>query len=212
MEGVLIVGADVPAVHEDVPLGGIVEPHQQVDDGGFAAAGGADDAEAAALWDGKVDIRQAGLPMGACKSIASCLGAAATVAEADVVKADEAVIRGLRGPGFRNGSQLLVSFHHCGNAVGGGVGLGHEHEDAVDAHGAVEDHVEIGEEGQNHARLGDTAVDPACADDHHQRQPHVQEEGHDGAGQGHDDAGLFLIVGQLFVGDGEPRCLVRLLG
>ncbi len=50
--------ADIDAVHQDRAIGDIVEARDQVDDGGFARAGGADEGGGLAGLGGKADIVQ----------------------------------------------------------------------------------------------------------------------------------------------------------
>ena len=95
---------------------------------------------------------------------------------------------------------------------GGGGGLGEHDEHPVEAHDALEDHGEIGEEGQDHAGLGLPRVHTLGAQQHHQHQPHVQAQLHGGSGDGHDDAGLQVIPCQVLVGLVEAALLIVLLG
>ena len=62
MQRVLVISAHVLSVDEDSPFVRVVEAHQQIDDRGLSASGGADDAQRPALFHGKVDIVQGLLP------------------------------------------------------------------------------------------------------------------------------------------------------
>ena len=204
VKGIPVVGTDVLSVHENMPLLRIVKAHQQVDNAGFSAAGGSDDAQASAPFDPEGDLFQALLPLFPQELAVRFPGAVRVIAEGNPVK-NQHIAGGCRSsPVFRQGCQILGQIHRPGDPVRGGVGLGHHHEDAVQAHDPHENHIEIGEKGENHARGGEPVVHPAGADQHHQGQADIQEERHDRPGEAHDDAGLHLLPGHGGIGFAVP--------
>ena len=106
-----------------------------------------------------------------------------------MIKHDVALPVGLRPFCLREHRQVLGQLGYPGDAGGGGVGLGEHHEHAVEPHHAHQNHVEIGQEGQDDSGLGFPGVDPPRPDQHHQRQADVQKQRHDRARQGHRDPG-----------------------
>ena len=132
-EVVQLVGAHVPAIHEDAARLGVVKPHEQVDHGGLAAARGADDAQTLAPAEGKAQVGEA------------LLLAGLAVAEGDVLKADIkpspwGVFPLIQGENFL----IRHRGQHGFDAVGRGRSLAEHHKDAVDAHDALDDQVEVG--------------------------------------------------------------------
>ena len=112
-----------------------------------------------------------------------------------------------------NGKAIAIPFpDDRRNAVGGGVGLGQHHENTVQAHDSHQDHVEVGQERQDHAGLGRAAVDPPRAHDHDQHQADIEEQGGHRAGKGHNIARGPVLAGQLLVGPLEAPGLVAFLG
>lgn len=134
------------------------------------------------------------------------------VAEGDVLKADKALPLG-RFP-LIQGENLLIRHHtqHGFNAVGRGSGLAEHHKDAVDAHDALDDQVEVGEEGQNDAGLDLTAVDPVGAHPDHQGESQIEAHLHQRPRHGHDGTGLDVGAGHIVVALGEAALLIVGLG
>ena len=180
---VLIVSAHIPSVNENMPFVRVIETHQQVDDGSLAAAGGAYNPQGAALFHRKINLLQAFL---AFQAVKPCHGRILLqgflrfrrlrmlpIAECHMVKDDVplplCLCRFFRG----NGLQFLLAVHYGGNAVGRGICLGHQHENAVQAHNPHQNHIKIGKKRQNHTGLGNTAVHPVSAHDHHNGKPDI---------------------------------------
>ena len=153
-----------------------------------------------------------GMPGIYCPETASSIAAVLSVPEAHVLKPD-APRAGGKEPLLRSQDLLRrLRLEHLVDAVGGGAGLAHGHEDAGEAHDHLGDHVEIGEEGQDDPRLQGAPVHPPGSEEHHQGQADVQAELHEGAGDGHDGAGLDVRIRHLPVGGGEPAHFVPGLG
>ena len=90
-------------------------------------------------------------------------------------------------------------------------GLTGEDEHTVEGHDAVDDHGEVGQEGQNDTGLHLTSVDAVSAQHHNQHQTHVQAHLHSGAGDGHDDTGLQIALGHAAVALLKARFLIAAL-
>ena len=136
-------------------------------------------------------------------------GAGPGVGEGDAVKFDQRAVL----PALPLGEDGLVlgGAEDLGDPVRGGGGLGEEQEDAVEGHGAVEDQVEVDQEGQDDPRFRRAAVHPAGSHQHHQDQAQVHEQLHRRGGDGHDGAGGKVAAGQAAVDLPEAALLVFLL-
>ena len=207
-----VVGPHVPSVQEDAPLAGVVEAQEQGDHGGFAAARGTDDPQAFPLFQREGDAVQGLFPTASREVLRAAAAAASQavlpVAEAHVLEADAARSGGDQ-PLLRGQDPLVrLCLEHLVDAVGGGAGLAHGHEDAGEAHHPLGDHVEIGEEGQDDSRLQGASVHPPGPEEHHQGQADVPAELHEGAGDRHDGAGPDVRIRHLPVGVGETAHFV----
>ena len=204
MQLVLFVGTHIPSVHEHAAVLHVIKAHEQIDDGALATAGGADDAQAFAAPEGEVDVIEALFPFSAGQGMLRCLA----VAEIDVLKANELVTGG--GPGFLRGQNALVrlDLQHLGDAVGRRAGLADHDEDAVDAHHALQHHVEIRQKRKDHARLDLSAVHPCRPQPHYQRKADVEAHLHQRTGNGHDGAGLDIRPGHGLIAQAEAPLFI----
>ena len=198
---VQLVGAHVAAIHKDAALLHVVKPHQKVDDSGLAAAGGADDPQALAPLQGKADVAEAIFPLLTVPGVG-------IVAEGHMLKTDELLSLGRLGLLRQQDKLIRLQGKHLLDAVGGGRGLAEHDENPVDAHDALDDHVEVRQKGQNHAGLDGPGVDPPGAHPDHQGEAQVQAHLHQGAGNGHDGAGPDIGPGHSVVLPGKVLLLI----
>ena len=63
MKRVLFIGSHIFSIHKNVTLRGVIKPHQQIQDRGLSASGGANESQGAPLLHGKADIREGLLPL-----------------------------------------------------------------------------------------------------------------------------------------------------
>ena len=205
------IGAYVFPVHENTAFLRIVKAHQQVDDACLSASGRPDNTQAPALPDPEGNVLQALLPFLAEELAVRFARFVRVVAEGHPVKDQRFVARRFGKLRGRHRRQLLRQVDDLADAVGGCVGLRHHHENTVQAHDAHQDHIEIGQECKDDPGFRLAAVHALCANQHHQRQPDVQEQRHDRPGQAHDDAGLDLLAGHAGICFPETLFLVRFL-
>ena len=191
----------------------VVKPHQQVDNRGLSASRGADDAQGAALPDRKIHILQALLPGGPSEGcrVFRLVFPVSRIAERHMVKNNETFPVGFC-PFFRRyHGQILLHLRRLGNAGSRSVCLGEHQEHAVQPHHAHQDHIEVGQKGQNDAGLCRTRVHAFRADKNDQRQPDVQKQRHHRSRQRHDDARLDVPPGRGIVGPAESAHLIGFL-
>ena len=128
----------VHAVHLHTALRHVVQPGDQVDEGGFAAAGAADDS--------------GGLPGQRRKGhVLQHRFLRAGVGKGNVVERYRAALGGVGSRGRFRGQYLRLQIQHLQNALGGDVGAGHD-----DEHGARHD-----EGGDDHDHIDDKRLQVA---------------------------------------------------
>ena len=127
-----------------------------------------------------------------------------------MVEANAAVCLGLLA--LRQHRQALLGLQDAVNPVTGGRGLADHDEHPVHCHDALQNHIEIGQKGQNHAGLHHTAVDPHGTQPDYGHQTAVQAQLHDGSRQGHEGAHMNVVVRHGGVGFMETILLIFRFG
>ena len=168
-EGVGGIVLHVHAAHLHGPGVHLIEPGDQLDQAGFAAAGAADDADDLAASDVQVDVRQGGVLV------------AAGVGEVHMVKVHGAVLH-LQGGGpvLVDGGDLVQHLHQT---LGGGGGHDEHHEVHAEHHEGDEDGADVGDEADELAGEHLARGDMAAADAHHRQDAGVHGQGHEGAAE-----------------------------
>ena len=138
--------------------GGIIQAGQQLHQAGFCAAGAADDADGLAGTDVQVDIRQH-------------IAAIGLIAEADMIKADSAVLD-FHNRVFAVG-QGAFFFQHFSHTLGGSGGHGDHDEHHGQHHQAGQD---VGAVGQHAHQLAGGKAGSTGQHDHAGTQPGNQQD------------------------------------
>ena len=177
---------DAPPADADLARVRVVKAQQQADDGGFAAARRADDAQRLPAPERKAHVRQ----------VVARLAGRPVVGEGDVAELHMigALLR-VRVAGQRVGGGL----QHLLDAPGARRALGIDHKQARHHQQRVQDDRKIAQKRDDLARLRNAAVDAVRADDDHRRQPQVEQQAHHGVGQRHDGAGALVAPHDLAV-------------
>ena len=175
----------VDAVHQHLPLIGIVQPGDQRDQRGLAGAGRADDADGGAGGNVQVDVIQ------------HALGAVLVIAEGDVPQLHTAFPdRQLRVCGFGVGD-VGDFLHDLPDAACGRHGAGHLDEQHTDHHQRVEHLRDVGDEGGQIAGGHTARHDLPAAEPQHRecRGVHAQrhERGHEDHEQPRGHSGFFQL-------------------
>lgn len=161
---------DVDAVEEDAAGGGVEQPGEEVEEGGLAGAGFADDGGGFAGRDGEGDVVE---------------GEGIAEADGDVFERDFAANRGegSGGSGGLDGGGRVEDFADALEA--GGAALGEVDDPAEGDHGPDE-HAHVGLEHDEGAERDFAGVETPAAG------PHDEEEGEadEGLEQGVEDAGI----------------------
>ena len=185
-------GADILSVNVDLTGIRIIQPQQQIQNGGLAGTGGAQDAQGLSVFQAEGQVGDIGADTG--------------VGEGHIPEFDMG--RLLQNfTGFFN-QQILGSDQNLANPAGTGFALGPHDEDSGNAHHGIEDHGKVLQEGHNDAAFTGTAVDPVGTDHYHQRQTQIQHQGRGGICDGGYGAGLHVNVGQFLVHVVEPVLFV----
>ena len=188
---------DRPAAHADDALLGLVEPGDELDQGGLGGAGAADDAHGHAAFD--VEINVAEVP----------LLRVAAVLEGHMVKVHGAVgHRQIRRGGPIGDVWDLVQ--HLRHALGAGNGPGEHHHDHGHHHQAHEHLGDIGEEGGQEAHLQFPGLDQGSAVPHDGDDGAVGDEHHNGHVHYHEPKGPLRDAPQSVVALAEFLLLIVL--
>ena len=112
-----VQGPHVPAADKYMSFPGIVEAHEQVDNGSLPAACGADNAKGTAFADFKIHILQALLPCepGESRLILRCFSVVFSVAEGHMIKHNVAFSVCLCAGFCRQDGQILLHLRRPGN-------------------------------------------------------------------------------------------------
>lgn len=125
-----------------------------------------------------------------------------------MLKADKLIARRSFGLFGQKHALIRLGRKHALNAVRGCRSLAEHHEYAVDAHDSLHDHVEIGQESQNNARLHGARVHTHSSHPDNQRQTDVQAHLHKRAGDRHDRAGCDVRMRHFVVVSGKAALFI----
>ena len=180
----------------------VIETRHEVDERGFAGAGGTDERHGFALLGGKVDAFEHGF-------------ARIRVSEAHVAEFDFALLARFAGVAAGAVGDQRFGVEHFEHALCGHVRSRPQHEhhahqqEAHDhLHGVAGEHHHVGEGGELVGRVG--GVDQVGADPVHGKHKTVHDGVHQRHHEGHGTVGEQLGVGEFLVGLGELGFLVIL--
>ncbi len=180
--------AHVVPVQQHAPLGRVHEARDEVDQGGLAGAGAADDRDGLPCAGGEGDVLEHG-----------SLGAG--IGEGDVLEGQLDRALDLADPvGALVDAGL--GLEHLGDALGGDHGARDHHRHEGRHHHRDEDLHEIGDERGDRADLHLAGVDARRGDQQHEDARHVQDEHDDRVDEDHQQADAAVQLGQLAVDHG----------
>ena len=136
-----VIPAHIPGIHpiqQNFAAVGVIEPHEQVDKSGFAAAGGADDGDALARLDAEVEVLDEGLLRGIGEFQISDLYASPNFFRLPGILRLRGTLRGLDQLEHPSGTgqSVLQLGDHAGNLIEGlGILVGVVQEAGQVAHG-----------------------------------------------------------------------------
>ena len=195
-QGLHVVVPHVHAAHQHPALGGVVQPGDELHQGGLGGAGAAQDAHGLAGLDVQVDVFQA--------LLAGVLG----VAEADVLKDHRAVLDLLHR--ILPVLQIALLVEQLGNTLGGGAGHGDHHQHHGEHHQAHEDHHDIAEHAGELTGGHGAAHNEMGAQPGHSEDAGIDAQLHQGRVEGQDLFRLGEVLIDL-LGDCAELFLLMLL-
>ena len=172
-------GADVPSVDAHAAGAYVVEALQQPHDSGFAAAGGADDAERAAARHREADVGQ--------------VVAGALIGKAHAVEHDVRIRFGVRERLFALQRHILADSQHLADAFGRRGALGLHHENTRDRHHRHRNEREILHERNHRLRVGKVVGHARRTQRHDGHDADVHQQRHHGVDDAHNRAGAFFV-------------------
>ncbi|MPM31102.1 hypothetical protein SDC9_77655 [bioreactor metagenome] len=192
---VRLEAADVDAVHLDGALGRVVQPRQQIDQGGLARSGGADDRGGAAGGHREADLLQH-------RRVRPGVGEADPGQGHGAVRTHLADRVGRRDDG-------AVGVEHLHDAIRADGRAGHHHQHHHGHHAAHQDLHQVLQERRQSADLDPSGLDLVGAEPQHRDARHVEDEHHHREHAGHQPPDAQRGPGEVGVRGGEPLGLVR---
>lgn len=177
--------ADISAANADGTFVYVIEPHEQADKRGFAAACGTDDTERAAAGERKADVFE--------------IGELAAVRESHVFKSDMRVGLDSRIFRFAAENDLCRGVDDLSDTLCGSGTFGIHGEDSGNGHHRHGNECEILHEGDDRFGIGLMVCHTRGTERHDCGDTAVHEKRHNGVDRAHDGARMFFIVGKTAV-------------